>query len=67
MKIISESQHHRVHNGHSYIVYVTEAATNWYVTIRRTGWALPCLLDYKVAKRTAKTDREAISVALNQI
>lgn len=67
MKIISESQHYRMRNGHRYIVYVTEAATNWYVTIQRTGWALPCLLDYKVTKKTAKTDREAISVAFNHI
>lgn len=67
MKIISEHKHCRVHNGHNYVVYVTESATNWYVTIKRLGWALPCLLDYKVAKRTAKTIREAINIALKEI
>lgn len=67
MKIISERKHYRFHNGCAYTVYVTEAATNWYVTIQQAGWALPQLLDYKIAKKDCKTDMEAINIALNQI
>lgn len=66
MKIISEQHFTQKYLGRIYMITVTEAATNWYVTLRRIGWALPDLLDYKVAKRTAKTAEEAINIAFNQ-
>lgn len=66
MKIISEQHFTQKYLGRIYMITVTEAATNWYVTLRRIGWALPELVDYKIAKRIAKAAEEAINIAFNQ-
>ena len=66
MKVISEQRLLSKYFGHTYMVTVTESATNWYITLQRWGWALPSLLDYKVTKRAAKTTEEAINIAFNQ-
>ena len=66
MKVISKQRLLSKYFGHTYMVTVTESATNWYITLQRLGWALPSLLDYRVAKRAAKTAEEAINMAFNQ-
>lgn len=40
-------------------VYVTESATNWYVTIKPVNYALPICLDWKVSKKESKNESEA--------
>lgn len=67
MKIIKEHKRIIVYNERIHNIYVTESSTNWYVTMKRVGWALPHLLNYKVTKKAAKTADEAISITLKQI
>lgn len=66
MKILGETREtfynvERSYDRRNNIVtaYVTESATNWYVTLKVLGYACPSVLEWKVSKREAKSAREA--------
>lgn len=46
--------------------YITESATNFYVSIRVMGYACLSVENWKVSKKRVKSDREALRVIANE-
>lgn len=64
MKIIRDHRFEVYGTVHVYRANVVESATNWYVTLYRSGWAYPVVLNQKVSKRAVCTPENA---ALNAV
>lgn len=65
MKVIKETEFCTIversydKNNKMAMAYVTESATNFYVTIKVIGYAMPSVHKWKVSKKDAEDDHQA--------
>lgn len=51
MKVLKELERTECYNNIYFNVYVTVSATNYYITVKRIGWALPASDNWKYPKK----------------